>query len=88
MYMEVKIEKEKGSNRMVKYNSRLIRDNKNKISKYLNISTSSNGSARVAEWLLQSLDTRCPSGLAGSIPAPGAPNFSSNLIKLNLNKKC
>lgn len=72
--------KEKGSNREVKPN-RLIHVSKNNNKKYLNISINLNEGARVAERLMQSLDTRCPSGLTGSIPVPGAfPAFFPNLL--------
>ena len=64
--------KVKGSNRMVEPN-RLIRDyNKYRENRYINIWVILNRCARVAEWLMQSFDTRGPYGFAGSIPAPGA----------------
>ena len=65
---------EEGSNRMVTSNL-LILDFIRNSSKYLNISFDSSICAKVAEWLLQSTDTRCPSGLVGSIPALGAANI-------------
>ena len=54
--------------------------------KYLNVSINFlEPCARMAEWLTQLDVTQRPSGLAGSIPAPGAHNFStlncSNLKK-------
>ena len=67
------IENEKkkvGSNRIVKPN-RLIHDYTYCNDKeYLNISVHLNENVGVAEWLLQPLDTRCPSGFVGSIPTP------------------
>ena len=63
-----KTKKQRGSNRMVF--ERLIHNvNLHTTRRYLNISIYSNGGAGVAEWLLRSLDTRCPLGFAGSIPA-------------------
>lgn len=45
----------------------------NNLKKYLNISVSLKSyCAGVAEWLTQSIDTRCPSGFVGSIPTPSA----------------
>ena len=45
-------------------------------SKYLNVLVySSDRTAGVAEWLLQSLDTRCLYGFVGSIPTPGVQFF-------------
>ena len=66
---ELSMKKERGSNRMAEPNC-LIREYIFNISKYLNVSIDNR--AWVAEWLTQSLDTRCPSGYAGSIPVPGA----------------
>ena len=57
----------KGSNGMVQYN--LLTRNYDSNKKYLNILVASaNSHAAVAEWLTQSADTRCPFGVAGSIP--------------------
>ena len=74
-----KLKNKKDSNRMVKYD-RLIRDcNIHNKLEYLNISIKLDFyCAGMAEWLLQSFDTRCPSGFVGSIPTPGA--VSSNFI--------
>ncbi len=69
--------KKKGSNRMVEPNP-LIADYSNcNNSKYVNLSVGLNGSSRVAEWLLQSVDSRCPSGFVGSIPTSGVLDNSS-----------
>lgn len=69
--------KQWGANRMVF--ERLIHNvSLHKSRRYLNISICSNESAGVAEWLLRSLDTRCPLGFAGSIPASGALQLNSH----------
>lgn len=66
---------------MVKYD-RLIRDySMHNKSKYLNISIILDFyCAGMAEWLLQSFDTRCPFGFVGLIPTPGAV-LSSNFME-------
>ena len=66
----------KDSNGMVE-SSRLIPDDNSRERKYLNVSVNLDKSrARMAEWLTQSVDTRHPSGFVGSIPTPGAANYT------------
>ena len=81
----------KGSNGMVKPNL-LIRDyDKYNNEEYLNISVRFRldaGHARVAEWLTQSFDTRCPSGFVGSIPISSVTNnFNKNINKIDFRRK-
>ena len=58
----------KEKSRMINYN-RLSPNNIFNKKKYLNVSISLNNChGRMAEWLTQPVVTRCPSGLAGSIP--------------------
>ncbi len=73
--MDIEEKKKRGSSR-VEPRNRLIRDydNCNK-GRYLKVSIDSDENARVAEWLMQSFDTRCPSGSVGSIPIPGVNIF-------------
>ena len=70
------VENKKGSNRMVEPNLLIPSYENCKEEKYLNISANSNDCVGVAEWLLQLVDTKCPSGFVGSIPTPGVINFS------------
>ena len=61
--------KKKGSKRVVEHNwlsSGLFNDQE-----YLNISIYLEESAGMAEWLMQSVVIRCPSGREGSIPSAG-----------------
>ena len=75
-------EKGKGSNRMVEPN-RLIHSNMSNKRKYLNISVDFCIGGRMAEWLLQPLDTRCPSGCVGSIPTPAVKNSNKSILGVN-----
>ena len=87
--------KKKKRGRMIEHNPLIPSYNRHKMQKYLNISASSKRGAGVAEWLLQPLDTGCPSGLVGSIPTPGADNLYltklggvNNSIRLFLSRMC
>ena len=78
-------DKIKGSSRMEFCNS-LIPSyvHKNGI-RYLNVSVYNCECARVAEWLMHSFDTRCPSGLMGSNPIPGVFSFSYDLNTVDVH---
>ena len=86
--MVMKIKKKKGSNRMVEPNRLIPSYNISNKSKYLKVSVGSDGSASMAEWLLQLVDTRCPFGCEGSIPSAGVINFNKRIkqkiIRTNL----
>ena len=69
----------KEKSRMINYN-RLSPNNIFNKKKYLNVSISLNNChGRMAEWLTQPVVTRCPSGLAGSIPVPAVTYFKLNI---------
>ncbi len=74
--------KKEDLNRMVKSCNSLIRDYVNcNNSKYLNLSINSKEGVGMAEWSMQSFDTRCPLGFVGSIPTPDASNNFSPSAK-------
>ncbi len=72
MLKTINKKKKKGSNGM-DFAMMILGYNYSNLKKYLNISVSSKSyCAGMAEWLTQSIDTRCPSGCVGSIPTPSA----------------
>lgn len=72
--------KKKGSNGMESKSTSLILSNNVNETKYLNVSVDFNGGhAGVAEWLTHFIDTKGPSGHAGSIPVPSVTNDSNKL---------
>jgi hypothetical protein len=79
-----KKKKKKGSNGMEP--NRLILNNYYRKDKYLNVSLGNfSCCVGVAEWSMQSIDTRYPSGCVGSIPTPDAVFIFINL-EINKNK--
>ena len=72
--------KKKGSNRMVKPNLLILSYDLYNKEKYLNVSVDPFDRARLAEWLMQLIDTQSSftKGFVGSIPTPGAVHSELN----------